>query len=118
LAVLATAWLCWTPACSRSREGEQWGDLRYGESDVRAADEQVEAQRSLQEDPRSLTRPNEPLPAKMFSQTMTEEERRRYQQRHADALRKQAEQQQREAERRIKEMREAQRTSDRGQQPG
>ena len=113
-AVFVLGWVLAAGGCSGHHAEDKWGDLEYDPSEVRTATEQIAAQRALQDDAGAVTGPYELRPAKMLSQTMTEEQRQAFQRRYTEALYQRAEQYHREAEQQRTETLEAQEKSRRG----
>ena len=107
-------WVLAAAGCSGPQARDRWGGLEYDRSEVRTATQQIAAQRALQDDAGAVTGPYELRPAKMLSQTMTEEQRRAFQRRYTEAISRRAEQYRRETEQQRKEIREAQEKSRQG----
>ena len=101
--------LAWGGCSSQEKTG-MWAEWEYTGSDALGPSEQVQAQRAVQSDYRSITGPYESRPTRMFSDTLTEQERRKFQRRHAEAVGEHAEAQADAAEQRKREVGEAQRT--------
>ena len=73
--------------CAGRERTARWKQWEYDESQVQTPAQQIEAHHGRQRDSSALTAPARSVPTEMLSNTMTEGERRRLQQRLADEMR-------------------------------
>lgn len=73
--------------CAGRERTTRWKQWEYDESLVQTPVQQIEAHHAWQHDSSALTAPARSVPAEMLSNTMTEGERHRLQQRLADEMR-------------------------------
>ncbi len=83
-------------SCSESEKSTTWGGLEYEQDQALTSSEQVAVQRALQANHRSVTGPYQVSRTTLFSDTMTEKERRKFQEKAADRIRQRAEDQMKE----------------------
>ena len=83
-------------SCSNPVKTTTWGGLEYDQDQALTASEQIAVQRALQADHRIVTGPFQVRRTTLFSDTMTEKERRRFQEKAADRVRQRAEAQMQE----------------------
>ena len=83
--------------CSKPAKTQQWDQWQYSESDVRTPAQQLQAQQTLQDDSSSVRNFKRPVQRRMFSQTMTESQRRAFQKRYAKEMHERAQAQARAA---------------------
>ena len=79
--------------CRKEARIEQWKSFRYDASDSRTAEERIEAERALQAGVFSGGLPPRAVRGELPSNRLTEDQRRRLQQRYADEMRRRTEQQ-------------------------
>ncbi|MFQ5489531.1 MAG: hypothetical protein ACE5GE_02315 [Phycisphaerae bacterium] len=103
--------------CSKPGKTQQWGQWQYREGDVQTPSQQLQNQQALQVDSQSLSSFDRPVQRPMFSQTMSESQRRAFQKRHARQMRERAEAQIRDAQARRRQALEAQQSFQPGGQP-
>jgi len=95
---MATLGLWALIGCAQPEKTDTWKSWEYDESQAQTTAQQFEAQRSLQGDPSAVTDPVVGGPSELLSNSMTEQERRAFQQQLVENMRARARQQAESAE--------------------